>query len=152
MILITCGLLIAACKSEPPDLVGISKKIESITVYDLEGLSGTKYSKNELENAFQATIEAEHFRLLAPQARYKNEWVLWKGSRLAVARVRDGKESLLALSYYGGFFKILGYDGYFYFEAESRKKWDELFSKGIVQENFIPKRIERNRHLEAEKP
>lgn len=77
---------------------------------------------------------------------------MWKESRLAVVKFIDGSEKLLALSYYYGFFKILGENGFFYFEGEARYKWEEAFSKAIVQDDFIPKRIERNNQLADEKP
>ncbi|HRT29117.1 MAG TPA: type II toxin-antitoxin system HicA family toxin [Kiritimatiellia bacterium] len=35
--------------------------------------------------------------------------------------------------------------GFFYFEGEARKKWEKVFSKAIIQDDFIPKRIERNK-------
>lgn len=151
ILLLTCLLFFAGCKSKPPDLAAISNKIESITVYDIEGLSGDKYTVQELQEAFQASIKPEEFRALVPAAQYEDDWVLWKGSRLAVAQLDNGKKQLLALSYYGGFFKLLGDDGYFYFDEEARKKWGEIFSKGIIQENFIPKRIERNKRREERK-
>ena len=151
-ILLIWFTLFTGCKTQPPDLVSIADQVKSITVYDLEGLSGPKYSKQDLENSFQASINPMLFQELAPEAKFKDEWVMWKGSRLAIAKLKNGTENQLALSYYGGFFKILSEDGYFYFEGEARKKWDEAFSKAIVQDDFIPKRIERNKHIEEGKP
>ncbi|MBN1912386.1 MAG: hypothetical protein JW818_21880 [Pirellulales bacterium] len=75
--------------------------------------------------------------------------LFWNTSRLAVVRMKNGSERQLALSYYGGFFSILGNDGNFVFEGESRKQWEQAFSKTIVRETFIPKRIERNKQREA---
>jgi len=144
-ILMACLGLLAGCEQQPPDLNAIADQITSITVYDLEGLAGPKYSKQDLDNAFRASLAPELFRELAPEAKFKDEWVLWKGSRLAIAKLKDGTEKQLALSYYGAFFKILGEDGFFYFEGEARKKWEKVFSKAIIQDDFIPKRIERNK-------
>lgn len=147
-----CVVLLAGCNEQPPDLSTIANQVASITVYDLEGLSGPNYSKEELDSAFHATLAPEILQEIAEQAKFKDEWVLWKGSRLAVAKLKDGTEKQLALSYYGSFFKILGEDGYFYFEGEARQKWDEAFSKAIVQDYFIPKRIERNERQQETKP
>ncbi len=97
---------------QPPDLVSIADQTESITVYDLEGLSGPKYSHQDLQNAFQASLDTKLFQELAREAKFKDRWwILWMGSRLAVIKMKDGTEKQLALSYYGAFFKILGTNG-----------------------------------------
>jgi len=150
VVLLACLGPLAGCKKQPPDLKAVAGQIQSITVYDLEGLSDPKYSKQDLEGAFQASLAPELFHELAPEAKFKDGWVLWKGGRLAVAKLKDGTERQLALSYYGGFFKILGEDGFFYFEGEAREKWEKAFSKAIVQDDFIPKRIERNKGQKQE--
>lgn len=146
-----CLTVLCGCKKQAPDLVAIADHIKSITVYDLEGLSAADYSEQDLRSAFQASLDPQLFRELAPEAKYKDDWVLWKGSRLAVVTMDDGVQEQLALSYYGAFFKVLGKDGYFYFEGDAREKWEKAFSTGIVQDDFIPKRIERNKRRE-EKP
>ena len=155
LILMACLGFLAGCKKEPPNLNTVAGQIKTITVYDLEGLEslgGSEYSKQDLDNAFQASFAPELFQELALDAKFKDERVMWKGSRLAVAKLKDGTEKQLALSYYGGFFKILGEDGFFYFEGDAREKWDEAFIKAIVQDDFIPKRIERNKRQEEQQP
>ncbi|MBN1908260.1 MAG: hypothetical protein JW818_00845 [Pirellulales bacterium] len=149
-VLLAVGLVVLGGAKKPiKDLPAFAAEIESITVYDLEGLKAAKYAEEDLQKATKATLDPELFRRLAPKAQYRNEWVLWKGSRLAVVRMKDDSERQLALSYYGGFFSILDNDGYFVFEGESRKQWEQAFSKSIVHETFIPKRIERNKNREA---
>lgn len=152
IILMACLGFLTGCKKPPPDLNAVADQIKSIMVYDLEGLSGPEYTKQDLDNAFQASFAPELFQQLVPKANFKDERVMWKGSRLAVVKLKDGTERQLALSYYGSFFKILGEDGYFYFEGEACKEWDEAFIKVIVQDDFIPKRIERNKRQEEGKP
>jgi hypothetical protein len=151
IIFVVCLGLLIGCEKHQSDLITIASQIKSITVYDLEGLSGPKYTKQDLDNSFQASFNPKLFRELAPEARFKDKWVLWKGSRLAVVELNDGTKIQLALSYYGGFFKILGEYGYFYFEDEAREKWVKAFSKDILQDIFIPKRIERNKRQEEGK-
>jgi hypothetical protein len=136
------------CKAEPVDITSLATQTESITVYDLEGLSWRKYSEQELQQAFQAPFDVTLFRELASKAKFEDKGVLWKGSSLAVLEMKNGAKQGLALSYYGGFFKIIGADGYFYFEGDDREKFDRAFIKEIIQENFIPKRRERNRMQE----
>jgi hypothetical protein len=169
VIVMTCLGLLSGCKelpkNQPPDLNSLAGQIMSLTVYDLEGLPGlsdskyskrgldnASYSKRELDNAFQASFDPEIFRELAAEAKFKDESAFWKGSSLAVATLQDGTERQLALSYYGGFFKILGEDGFFYFEGEALEAWDEVYSKAIVLNDFHPKRREQNRQQEEGEP
>jgi hypothetical protein len=144
----TCLALLVGCKKQSPDLISIADQVKSITVYDLEGLTGPKYTKQDLEKAFQVQLNPQLFQELASEAKFKDGWVMWKGSRLAVVRMNDGTEMQLALSYYGGFFKILGEEGFFYFEGDAKNKWEAAFMKAIVYDNFIPKRIKRGEQKE----
>lgn len=50
--------------------------------------------------------------------------------------MEDGTEKHLALSYYGGFFAILGEPGYYYFEGEARKTWEEAIG---LRNNSVPR-------------
>ncbi len=71
--LVLCTALFG-CKE--PNLIEFASKIQSITVYDLEGLSGETYIKSDLQNAFQASIDPDIFKELAVHAKYKDRWVL----------------------------------------------------------------------------
>jgi len=150
-VLIFCFTL-PGCKKVQPNLSSLATQVKSITVYDLEGLAGPKYSEQDLKDAFKASLDPILFQELATHAKFKDAWVLWKGSSLAVIEMKNGVKKQLALSYYGSFFKILGEEGFFYFEGEARQKWNEAYSKKIIQDDFIPKRIERNRQVEERKP
>lgn len=145
-------LSISGCKKAPPNLVSFAAEVKTITVYDLEGLTGPKYSQRDLNNAFQAPLAPALFRELAAYAKFKDASALWKGSSLAIVEMKDGSQKQLAFSYYGSFFKIIGQDGFFYFEDEARKKWNEAYGKKIIQEDFIPKRIERNKRMQERMP
>lgn len=140
------------CKENAADLQSIADQINTIDVYDVEGMSKKGYSDKEISNAFRVSIDSEVFKALTSSAKYKDEWVMWMGSRFAIVHMHDGTQYRLALSYYGGFFKVLGYYGYFYFEDEVRKTWEQVFSREVVQENYIPKRIERNKRNERNQP
>ena len=150
-VLIFC-LSLSGCKKELPNLGSFAAEVKSIKVYDLEGLAGPKYSEQDLKNAFQASLDPALFQELAAYAKFKDAGVQWKGSSLAVVEMKNGIKLQLALSYYGSFFKILEQDGFFYFEGEARTKWNEAYSKKIIQEDFIPKRIERNKRLQEKTP
>jgi len=118
----------------------ISSAIESITIYDLDGFRELEYSQNELEKATKASLDIILFRELAPLTHYSSSSPLWKGSSLAIVKLNNGKEIKIAISYYGGFFSILGQKGYYYFEDSAKDKWNNIFM-GIVQKNFVPNRI-----------
>ena len=61
----------------------------------------------------------------------------------------DGTEKHLAISYYGGFFKILDKPGYFQMERESREFFQEKI-KSILADNFIPARKKFFRYRRVE--
>jgi len=116
-----------------------------MTVYDLEGLR--EHSKEDLDQAFQEPFDIDLFRELAPKAKFKYSMGIWKGSRLAILKLKDGTEKRLAISYWGSFFKIRGEGGYYRFDGEAAKRFDKAFMD-IVYEKFIPKRIERKKQQE----
>jgi hypothetical protein len=122
----------------------ISVSIESVMVYDLEGLKGHKYSQEDLDNTYKASYDANLFKDLLPKANYKYSSTLWEGSSLAVLKLKDGTEQRLALSYYGGFFSVLNKPGILYFEGSERKAWEKEHQR-IIQEVFIPQRNELNK-------
>ena len=88
IIVILIPLLLTGCI--PPDLASVSQKIESITVYDLGGLKGSKYTEKDLEEAIKTNIENEidTMKEVLPRAKYKRSWILWKGSSLAIEILR----------------------------------------------------------------
>ena len=95
-------------KKEAPDLTSLATHTQSITVYDLDGTAGSKYSEEDLKNASQAPFDRDLFQQLAAHAKFNDRRAMWKGSSLAIVRMKDGTKRQLAISYYGGFFKILG--------------------------------------------
>jgi hypothetical protein len=121
----------------------LASRTESITIYDLKARSGKSYTQEQLESATQVPFAPELFRELLKEAEYRDRWVLWMGSRLAVLRMSDGSEARLALSYSGDFFALLGTPGYFYFKGAAAEKWEDVFHDKIIQETFIPERIRR---------
>jgi len=151
LVLALC-FVFSGCKKEPPDLISVANQAQSITVYDLEGLARQKYSEQDLKRAFQSSFDLNLFQQLVDHAKFRPSHGFWKGSSLAVIELKDGTETRLALSYYGGFFKIVGTKGHFYFEDPAiRKRFDDAFMS-IIYDDFIPKRIERNKRSEGKKP
>ena len=142
-------VVLLGCKNEPPpDLVSLVSGAESITVYDLDAIGEPEYPESDLKQATQSPFDLGLFRELAPHAKFSNKSVWWMGDSLAIVKMKDGTQCRLALSYYGGFFKVLGKSGYFYFEGKEREKFDRAYGK-IIHEDFIPKRGERNQSRET---
>lgn len=133
---IICLALLYGCKKQPVDLPTFASQASSIEMYNLDAITDTKHTRQDLENASHTPVDLQVFRDLAPQAKFKDENVFFKGSRLAIVTMEDGTEKHLALSYYGGFFAILGEPGYYYFEGEARKTWEEAIG---LRNNSVPR-------------
>ena len=140
------GLIVLAGADKPvSEASRFAAKIKTVTIHDLEAQPARKYTRQDFANAAEAPLDPRLFRMLARDTQFRDDRVAWMGSRLAVVEMADGSTRHLALSYYGGFFKILGEDGCYVFEGKARKTWDKVFLKAIVQEQFIPARIARKR-------
>ena len=135
-------IAVSACRDGPPDLSLLACEAESITVYDLEGRGRPDYSAQDLEEASRASFDMALFRALAPHARFERGRPVWKGSRLAIVKMKNGTERQLALSLYGNFFKVLGERGYFYFEGNAADRFEKAFIDEILFGESIPKRQE----------
>jgi len=132
-------LCIASCN----DREGISRipqQFARLTVYDVEGFTENLESI-ALVQIPHATLEETTVQAMFRDIRYRRGTLLWKGSSLGVAKMQDGSERHLAISYYGGFFKILDQKGYYEVVGESRKLFDEQMN-GIIADTFIPARHE----------
>ncbi len=124
LLLVLWCLICLGCREpvEPINIGSIADQVESITVYGLEGLQGNKYTKKQLQEATQKSINLQMFREIAPHVRYSRENFIWKGGNLAVVKLQNGTQAKVALSIYGQFFKILGQDGYYVLDREEDRK------------------------------
>jgi hypothetical protein len=98
----------------------LAEQVESVAVYGPEWA----YSGEGLNTADKVSFDVELFKRILPKARYKYRYRIWMGSLLAVVKFSDGTEEKLALSFYGGFFKVLGKPGYLVFKGSDRTEWD----------------------------
>ncbi len=119
------ALFMGCSSAEEKELSSIVDQINSVTFYQLKGLSGLEYSKRELERAYRRSLDPKPFQKLVHKAKHKDGLVIWKGSRLVIVEFKNGTEKRLAVSSYGGFFKVLGEEGYFVFDGEAREQWEE---------------------------
>lgn len=140
----------AGCKKDAPDLLSLTTQIQSIMVYDLDGHLGKEYGRYALHIAPHSELNTDLFKKLAPQAKYRDSHPIWKGSSLAIITLTDGTEKQLALSYYGAFFKILGEDGYYYYEGQARDAFKKAYNEEIIAKVFIPQRTGRTYRTEMQ--
>jgi len=110
----------------------ILERIESIEVYYIESYQdrgdGSKVLTDisMLNDVASFEIEKSELKDIMNEVNYNKDMVLWKGDRFAIAHLDDETSIRLRISYYGDFFSVIGYEGYFYFEEEYKEQWRSL--------------------------
>lgn len=121
----------------------------SIVLYDIEAFG---LSDDVCINMIpSAEINEKDTRTILREVKYRSRSQLWKGSRLGVVKLDDGTTERIAISLYGGFFKVLGEKGHYQTEGRSRSALDRCIRR-IVSEEFVPeRRRQRKQCAEPEK-
>ena len=116
-----------------------------ITVFDAEayGLS----ADSELDGVSRAEIANEATDMIVADVTYHRGRRLWKGSLLGSVTLVDGTTENIRISYYGGFFKVVGQSGYYQTHRESRRKLETII-KTILAEEFIPERATKKQSID----
>lgn len=114
---------------------------QSITVFDAGAYHVSDDSN--LDDVPHAEIPSEATEMIVKNVTYHRGECLWKGRFLGEVALVDGRTERIAISYYGGFFKIVGQGGYYQTHGRSREQLEEVL-KAILVEEFIPKREARN--------
>jgi hypothetical protein len=133
----------------------ILSEIESLTVYDTETYQSEKVDEEivssivdleQLEGEIRSFKVAENIvKTLFPKAKYKPEFVLWKGDKLGMAKLKNGDEIKIRISFYGSFFAIVGIEGYYVFDDDIQNQWE----KAIDFSRFDKEGTELNKeHIE----
>ena len=111
---------------------------ESITLFD-----PTAYDLS-VDSDFavvpRAEISPEATNTILKQVTHHSGQRLWKGRLLGEVHLVNGRSERIAISYYGGFFKIVGRKGYYQTHGESRRQLENLVRR-VLSEEFIPKRM-----------
>ena len=97
-------------QGEPPPL---PSQFTELTLHDVEGLEGLIITDETLDTVTDYDVPTKTTQLIFSQTTHKRGFVLWKGSCLGVATTKEGAYHRIAFSYYGGFFKIPGHEGYY---------------------------------------
>lgn len=114
-------------------------QVSNLVIYDVDGLSARHLPAEVLPKITHREIDESTTRAIFREVRYQKGHKLWKGSYLATVNTADGTSRRLAMSFYGGFFVVLGEEGYYEVVGGSREILDELLRETLVA-TFIPAR------------
>lgn len=133
---------IAGCResSSPPPQ---PSRFTDMVLFDVEGLDGCDLSDTDLQKKTSYEASAETVKAVFAQTRFGTDEPFWKGSYLGVVVTGDGEKYRIAVSLYGGFFKVLGHDGYFQTVGSSLDRMRSLQQEATSQV-FIPARKRAN--------
>jgi len=116
----------------------------SVQIYDLNGFDYSKYTTAEFDQVARCQFNQLVFRNSASSAKWSNGIHFWKGSLLATIKYDAGPDEIVIVSYYGGFFSVVGKPGIWIVDAEHRVAWDTEL-KQIIEGTFFPARKRGNR-------
>lgn len=111
------------------------KSIQELEIYDTDPFK----ENQQISDVTKATIDKDTLKKCFEDVEFHKGSVIWKGQSLGVGKLDDGSEIRLAISYYGGFLKIIGESGYYQLKGESRKLFEKT-RRQIVTNKFIPAR------------
>ncbi|MPN48282.1 hypothetical protein SDC9_195888 [bioreactor metagenome] len=98
--------------------------IYSISTYEEKEVNGQSISTiRDLEevkssNVSYYVVDSDEIKKMFHKAKYRPEFVVWKGDRLGIAKLSNGDESIIRISDYGKFFSIEGIEGFYEFNDE----------------------------------
>jgi hypothetical protein len=131
-------ILFISCKRyEMINWNAILNNIKTVVVYDLQPdiSNKTNYDNMNFENIICAEFNMDVFKKIIINVKYKKGSVVWKCGNLAVVNLNNNQKIFMAISCYGCFFKIIGKNGYYYFENNDY----ELFKNEYINEIMINK-------------
>lgn len=111
----------------------ILSEIESLTIYSTSTYTWNDSEGKEIININEISDDIDRYEIdkqtinkIFSKVLYKPEHVLWKGDKLGIAKLVDGSEVKIRISYYGGFFSIIGIEGYYLIDDSLRQEWDDI--------------------------
>jgi hypothetical protein len=132
--------LISSCKDQDVNPQLIPRQFQALTVYDTDRFTGTSPDSTALAEIPHVTLQKDILKKIFENVTYHQESkVLWKGTWLGIARMPDGTERRIVMSYRDGAFMILDHRGYYEVVGQSRQAFDAQM-KAILSDRFIPAR------------
>jgi hypothetical protein len=115
-------------------------KYEYMTLYDIDAFAVK--DANSVPDAPSMKIDDRTTRAIVSEIVYSRGARLWKGNTLGLVQLSDGTRRIIAISHYGGFFKVIGQDGYYETVGTSRAALERCLQQAM-NETFIPSRATR---------
>lgn len=135
------ALLVGGCNSRGKYPAMKSTNVQSLVLYDVDPWKVPDYS-SLLTNACSHALQPEEVQLLF--ANTKEESLnIWKGALLGVIQCKDSTKYHLAISYFGGFIRILETGQSIRFVGASSIEWKRI-QVAVMGDVFIPARQRRN--------
>jgi hypothetical protein len=114
-------------------------ELDTLTLYDIDGFLGKDLDKATLAKTAHVTVDRAMTERMFERVEHRKGRILWKGNCLGIITFTNGTKEHLVISYYGGFFKILGRPGYYKITGESRRVFEDQM-RAILANSFIPAR------------
>lgn len=131
--------LMASLEENHMHVFGAPHELDSLTIYDIDGFLGKDLDKATLAKATHVTVDMVMTERMFAHVEHRKGRILWKGNCFGVVTFKNGTQEHLVISYYGGFFKLLGSPGYYEIMGESRKVFEDQM-RVILANSFIPAR------------
>ena len=111
--------------------------VGGIIVTNSSEFDGTLINENRIVKL--NTIESVTAKEILKTAKYKNDIVLWKGYTKGLILGNGANElgasygASIKISNYGGFFSIVGEEGYYVIDDKYREEWDSYITDFTIQ-------------------
>lgn len=115
--------------------------VELLVLYDVDPRAQLHYSNLLTEASSYPLSRDEVIKVFANTTNER--LLLWKGSFLGVAQCKDGKVYHLAISYYGGYARVLETGQSLRFVGPSGAELERIL-RAALDEVFVPERRRRN--------
>lgn len=139
LLILVMFFLLAGCGQDMnnPQKIKLNWDVSSVESYGFFELGKMdKVSEDDLKKKKKIIIRDERLTALFGSAHYDKRSALWKGGKLALVRLKDGRTLRIAISNYGGYFYLIGQSGYYFFKNQDRELWEYLFSGEGLKESI----------------
>jgi hypothetical protein len=122
------------------------KKIAHLAIYDVSVQWRRDLRTPPKDGALVHSVPDDVTSRMFCETLPSSGWVLWKGGRLAVAQMTDGSRRTLALSNYGGVFRIDGDAGYYRVTGNSLRVFEDTVAMAHKR-FYVIRRLHLHLHI-----